>query len=395
MEKKVYFDCAATTPLKDSVLREILPYFSEKYGNPGSLHFWGQEAQAAVDSSRLKISSFFKVDPENVLFFSSATEINNFVFNSFVGKFNFQPHFLISPLEHNSVLKVCESLWQAKKIDLDYIKIDKNGDLDLKDFTEKINQRTVLVSVMGVNNETGAIAPLKEISRIIKSFRQEKLRLKNQAKFSPEDLLFPVFYSDFVQAVGHKNFSDLSVLGVDLICFSGHKIYGPKGAAALVSNLSVPLTNILPSWLLGGSQEFGFRAGTENIPAIVGLAKALEVIDFDEKKMFREKGTLIDFIKKIYPRVLINSPAESVSNIINLSFLGYLSEELIYLFDRQGVAVSAGSACDAKSVEVSHVLKGMGFAEDRLSSAIRISFGSQTEKQEFDLLYSALEKIFS
>ena len=397
---RAYFDCAATTPVAPEVFKAMAPYFSDEFGNPGSLHFAGQKAQAALDASRKKIADFFKVEFTGVVFFSSATEVNNFVVQGIikqtVGRESpTKPHIIVSKTEHASVLKTAEHLESVGLAEVSYLDVDRNSLVNQNQLKKLLKKETVLVSVMLVNNETGAIQPLREISKVIKEFRSEKLRLANQAKFKLQDLQFPIFHSDAVQGLGHLSLNNLVLqnLGVDLMTFSGHKIYGPKGIGALVSNIS-GLSAIFEPIIRGGSQEFGWRPGTENIPAIVGFAKACEMAIKKKTDFQGWKKEIIKKAKSVYPKTVVNSPEnQSIPEIINLSFPGFSSEDLIYRFDSLGIAVSAGSACEAKALQASHVLLATGLPESVVNSAVRLSFNRNTRKQEFEYLLGALEKI--
>ncbi len=416
MDTKAYFDCAASTPLDAEVFNAMEPYFFSDFGNPGSLHFWGQKAQAAVDSARKKTADLFKVDFSGILFFSSATEANNFVVQGIINRIMNNelrikeihnspftiPHIIVSEVEHSSILKTAEYLEKSGLAEVDYLRVDKNGLVDLNQLKKLLKKETVLVSVILVNNETGVVQPIKEISKIIKEFRAEKLRLVNQAKFKPQDLQYPILHSDAVQGLGHLPLKDLVLRGqgVDLMTFSGHKIYGPKGIGVLVSN-TLGLSGIFEPLIRGGTQEFGFRAGTENVPAIIGFAKAVsdaakacELALSKKVSLESWKSEIIKKAKTVYPKTVVNSPEnQSIPEIINLSFPGFSSEELVYRFDSLGIAVSAGSACEAKALQASHVLSAMGLSEDIVGSAVRISFGRNTKKSELDYLLQSFEKV--
>ncbi len=403
MNTKAYFDCAASTPLDAEIFKAMEPYFSSEFGNPGSLHFFGQKAQATVDSARKKTADLFKVDFSGVLFFSSATEVNNFVIQGITKSTTDYrlptanaPHLIVSRVEHDSVLKPVEYLEKLGLAEVSYLGVDKNGLVNLNQLKNLLKKETVLVSVMLVNNETGVVQPIKEIAKIIKEFRAEKLRFQNQSKFKPQDLQYPIFHSDAVQAFGHLPLENLFLQdqGVDLMTFSGHKIYGPKGIATLISQLPIINYQLLCPMLYGGSQEFGLRPGTENVPAIVGFAKAAQTGIKISETADGWKKEIIKKAKVVYPKTAVNSPAnQSVPEIVNLSFPGFSSEELVYRFDSLGVAVSAGSACEAKALQASHVLAAMGLSEDIVGSAVRISFGRNTKKSEFDYLLQSFEKV--
>lgn len=410
---QAYFDCAATTPLAAEVLEVMKPYFSEKYGNPSSLHSWGQEAQAAVDKARKFLADYFGVEFTGVIFTASATEANNLAIQGVVNRKISQdaekreetnsfslsvPHLIVSRIEHSSVLEPCRFLEAQGRAEITYLEVDRDGFVDLNQLKNSLRKETVLVSVMQVNNETGAIQPIKEIGKIIREFKQEKLKPKNQSKYSVVDLQYPFFHTDAVQGLGHLREIKLAELGVDLMTVSGHKIYGPKGVGALLINSSLTTGKIQPL-IFGGGQEFGFRAGTENVPAIVGFAKAVELAEgflVDQSHQLKKiKQKLVEGIKKAFPKAVINSPSNSISEILNLSFPGFKNEELIYRFDQFGIAVSGGAACGARALKPSHVLKAMGLPESVVLSAIRFSFGRKTTPVEIEYLLAKLPEILN
>jgi cysteine desulfurase len=408
---RVYFDNAATTPVDSEVLKEILPYFSKEFGNPGSIHFMGRKAQEALDFSRKKIADYFGIDFENVVFTSSATEANNFIIRGLIRKFEFDnkaqkfdekiPHIIVSKIEHESILETCRDLEKTNKVSVTYLDVDKNGIVDLKQLKNSLKKETILVSIMNVNNETGVIEPIKEISRIIKEFKESKLQTKNQSKYNLNDLKYPVFHTDAVQALNVLKEIKLIDLGVDFMTISGHKSYAPKGIAALLvdSNLRDFKQELIMPIITGGGQEFGWRASTENVSGIIGLAKAIELIEISQAKeniKFQNfKKTLEEGILKIYPKAVINSPLNSIGSILNVSFPNFTSEELIYKFDKQEIAISAGSACSAKALKPSYVLQAMNLTDKIINSAIRISFGKQNSISEINYFLTKLPEILN
>jgi len=402
MKCLAYFDCAATTPVDPEVFLTMQPFFSEDFGNPGSLHALGQKAQAAVDLSRKTIADYLGVDFPNVIFMASASEANSLAVKGVVAKARTsgfeKPHLIVSKIEHRSILNLAEDLARLGEISFDYVGVDANGIVNVESLKRLLCKETVLVSVMQVNNETGVIQPIKKLARIIKEFRQEKILVKNQSRFSVSELQYPLFHTDSVQALMHLEEIKPNELGVDLMSLSSHKVYGPKGTAALVSgNLS--FSKLISPYIVGGSQEFSFRSGTENVPSIVGFAKAVEVgkeLHLSSQKMTENiKAQMVKKILKVFPKVVFNSPETSIPEILNASFPGYQSEDLIYAFDKEGVAVSAGSACEARALQISHVLLATGLSKELANSVIRFSFGRLTKKKELDYLFGALEKIFS
>lgn len=379
---KIYFDYASTTPLDKKVFREIKPYFDKKFGNPGSLHFFGQEALKAIDFSRNKIAKILGADFREIIFTSSATETNNLVlrgvFNKAKKNLNYNKLKIITlPIEHKSILETLNNLKENEtKLEISFLKINKYGEIDLKDLKNKLDLNTILVSVMYANNENGIIEPIKEVSKIIYEFKKEN-NLKN----------YPLFHTDAVQAL---QFLDCHVgnLGVDLMTLSGHKIYGPKGIGILY--LKNDIKNLVSPIITGGDQEFGLRSGTENIVNIVGIRKAMELVEQNKQKEYERILKLKKYfwtnLKKII-KVELNQKENfknTLPNILNIYFPKRTSEELITKLDLAGIAVSSGSACSARALEPSFVLFNCGFSKQRVISSLRISFGKFTTKKEID-----------
>ncbi|MCX6702339.1 MAG: cysteine desulfurase family protein [Candidatus Wolfebacteria bacterium] len=477
--KKIYFDYAATTPVDPAVFVAMKPYFSDKFGNAGSLHSFGQEAMAALDDSREKIAKAINTDFREVIFTGSATEANNLALRGVLGAVRncFQktpsisparksrldrsaslsshssepcplslrdtfsnnflpPKVVVSSIEHESILETCRDL-EKDGVEVIYLPVDKNGLVQLTALRENLDERTILVSVMYANNEIGTIQPIAEISEIIKKFREE-LRIKNNelsdnSQFTIHNSLFPLLHTDAVQAFQYLDF-DVKKLGVDLMTLSAHKIYGPKGVGALYinsklqnpNNKQIQNTNNqnsknwnlgfsawnLPSvspLAVGGGQEYGLRSGTENIPGIAGFAKAVEIIDKDrEREKDRIEGLRNYFwseLKKIFPKIQLNTPiginqqyqheSASLPNNLNIYFPGHKAEDLLIKFDLAGIAVSAGSACSARGVEPSHVLKACGIPLERIKSSLRITLGKPTTKAEIKEAIRRIKRVIS
>jgi cysteine desulfurase len=406
--QKIYLDYAATTPVDPAVLRAMRPYFSEKFGNAGSLHSFGQEAMAALDKSREIVAASIGADFREIIFTGSATEANNLVLRGVVARSLIAnrrlstPRIIVSSIEHESVLETARDL-EKEGIDVVYLLVDKTGLIDLKKLEASLDENTVLVSVMYANNEIGTIQQVAAIAKIISDFRSQSGAM-------------PLFHTDASQAF---QFLDCSVadLGVDLMTFSSHKIYGPKGAGALYlkdsgfriqnsggNKQKTPLNHeslfinhgFLGPLLTGGGQEFGLRSGTENIPAIVGFAKAVELLvnlnKLTSKDIANLRNELWCGIKKICPKAEINgvSPAEAPSakrlaplpNILNVYFPGREAQDLLTKFDLHGLAVSSGSACRARASLSSYVIEAMGYPKERSRSSVRFSLGRPTTKEE-------------
>src|SRR3989344_2203285 len=354
--RKIYLDYAATTPVDSAVLAAMKPYFEKRVGNAGSLHSFGQEAMAAIDESREKIAKAIGANFREIIFTGSATEANNLAIRGALKDFQFEkPQIIISAIEHESILETCRDL-QQEGVEIIYLPVDRRGFVDLKKLKKSLNEQTILVSIMYANNEIGTIQPITEISKLISEFRIQnaELRKESNSKFlihnSELAMALPLLHTDAVQAF---QFLDCDVnppaggLGVDLMTLSAHKIYGPKGMGALfIKQIQNSKFKILNSIITGGGQEFGLRSGTENVPAIVGFAKAAELAvknrEKETKRLTAIKDYFIKNIRKIHPRIEINSPEGNLCSphIANIYFPGHSSQDLLIKLDLAGVAVS-------------------------------------------------------
>ncbi len=374
---RIYLDYAASTPVDPEVLRAILPYFAEKFGNPGSLHSFGQEAMAAVDISRETIAKAIRADFREIIFTGSATEANNLALRGSIksvmrhGSSVTSPRIIVSAVEHESILETARDL-EKEGVEVVYVPVSRSGIVDLEKLKSSLNERTLFISVMYAQNEIGTIQPIAEIARIIREFRG-----KNP---------YPLFHTDAVQAFQFFD-CDAKKIGVDMMTLSAHKIYGPKGIGALYVRNGADITPLIT----GGGQEFGLRSGTENVPLIVGFAKAVEIVSSVRRQASRRTGELRDYfwdeLKKIYPRAEINGSEKSferLPNILNVYFPEYFAEDLLAKFDLAGLAVSAGSACRSRAVGSSYVIEALGYSKDRAKRSIRFSFGRPTKKEEIN-----------
>lgn len=394
--KKIYLDYAATTPVDKEVLKELLPYFSEKFGNPSSTHYFGQEAIAAVDAARDKIANLLNCLPtgdhpkgdgfNEIIFTGSATEANNLAIKGIAANLK-KSHFITTNIEHESIL---EPFKELKKFghEIAYIKADKNGFINISELEKNIKTNTVLISVIYANNEIGTIQPIKEIGKFI-----GKINIKRKEA----GLNRIYFHADAVQALQFLECRP-DWLKVDLMTFSGHKIYGPKGIGALYVRKNTPLAPII----LGGGQEFGLRSGTENVPYIVGFAKAMELIlknrEKTADKILKLRNKLLDNIIKDNKNSLLNGSRDSrLPNNINIRFPGINNETLLVALDQNGLAVSAGSACSSGAVVASHVLTAIGLTEKQAKESIRITLGRNTTEKEIiksaDIINKTVKKL--
>ena len=385
--KKVYFDYAASTPVDPGVLNSILPYFGEKYGNAASIHSFGQEAQIAIDEARTKVANFFECSFSEIIFTGSATESINLAIRgaikaSWAAAKDKKPHIITSRIEHEAVLDTCRDL-EKEGVEVTILPVNADGFVKQEDVRSALKENTALVSIMYANNEIGTIQPIKEIGRIVKEVRRER------------GGVYPLFHTDAVQAV---NFLDCGAerLGVDLLSFSGQKIYGPKGVGGLYRKEGMSIKPIIT----GSGQEFGLRSGTSNVPLIVGLAEAIALLS-EMKKLAGQieqlRDRLIERVIKEIPGAKLNGSLENrLPNNANLNFGAVKSKidsSLIVALDLAGFAISAGSACQSKAQKPSHVLTAIGLSPQEVKKSIRVSLGKTTTMEEIDGLVEALKKI--
>lgn len=372
----IYFDNAATTKVDDEVLSSILPYFQHLYGNPSVNNYCGKQIRDSLDGSRLEVATYLNCAPNEIIFTSGATESNNLVLKSCEeicssSYENENPsHFIFSSIEHKSVLSVKDYLeTHGHKVDL--ILTLSDGRIDLNDLIEKIQENTVLVSCLYVNNETGIIQPIDEIADICKKYGL-------------------IFHTDATQAYG-KLLIDLSKKNIDFLSLSAHKLHGPKGVGALYKSNQINLK----CQILGGSQEDGYRSGTENVPGIIGLGKATEIASKNLLENYRYFQVLERyFLKKLkYNNIqyIINGDLEyKVPWIFNIAFLDTTAETLINKLG--GFCFSKSSAC-SKGNKPSHVLQSMGVDDDIIDKSIRLSFSKYTTIDQIDIFFEKLSNI--
>lgn len=378
---KVYLDNGATTPLDPQVLSAMMPYFKDSFGNPMSVHQFGAKALAGVDTAREQIANFLHCRSSEIIFTSGATESNNLALKGIVdaNKENATPHIIISALEHHCVLETAQYLEKKKLAEVSYIKPDRFGIIAAKDILSHVKKNTVLISIMYVNNEIGTIQPIKEIGKKLTSFKQKIY-----------------FHTDAVQAINYLN-CDVQELGVDLLSFSGHKIYGPKGIGVLFVKQTTKISKIQH----GGEQEFKLRAGTHNVPGIVGLGKAVALLkersNIETKKIQALRDYLWRGLSKKIPNVLLNGNKENrAPHILNVSFKNIEGEGILISLDMEGIAVSTGSACSSESLEASHVMLAISRGDHlRAHSSVRFSLSRLNTKKEIDYLLEKLPKIIA
>ena len=368
----IYLDNAASTPVHEKVIDEMIPYFKEQYGNPSSIHKYGRLAQMAIQNARKRIASLINADNIEILLTSGGTESNNTAFYGIAHQ-NKGKHIITSSIEHDAILEPCKHL-EAEGFQITYLPVDRHGLVNPEDVEKEISSDTCLISIMFANNEVGTIQPIKEIGEIA-----------NEKKVT--------FHTDAVQAVG-KMPIDVKELRVDLLSMSSHKINGPKGVGALYIRKGVKIDPLI----LGGGQENGLRSGTENVASIVGFGKACQLAKDNmsqNQEQIRKLGRKLVFeILKEIPHTTLNGhPEKRIPNNIHFTFLGVNGEDLIIKLDENGIAASTGSACSVRVQKASHVLKAMGFSHEQISGSLRLTIGVSNTEQEIDETVQVLKKV--
>lgn len=373
MVEKIYFDHASTTPVDKEVLDEMLPYFSEIYGNANSQHAFGRNAVKAVDKARDEISAILNCKPNEIYFTSGGTEGDNFALKG-IAKANKDKcnHIIISSIEHAGMIESAKSL-EKEGFRIDYIKVDGNGVVDINHLKELLKEETLLVGVMMANNEVGTIQPIKEISKIVHEHNA-------------------IMFTDAVQTAGILNI-DVKELGVDVLTLSSHKIYGPKGVGAIYVKNGI----LIDSLISGGHQERAKRGGTTNTAGVVGLATALTIAEKNREKNFQYVSSLrdrfIERIEKEIPCATLNGDRKNrLPANANFTFNGISGEELLFNLDIEGIFASLGSACSSGSIEPSHVLLAMGKSEEEAKSSVRFTFGKDNTIEEIDKSVEIIKK---
>lgn len=372
--RNVYLDYSATTPVKEEVLKEMIPYFTEKFGNPSSLYDKGLEAKDAVNHAREQVAALINAEPREVFFTAGGTEADNWAVFGVCDKLKEKGnHIITTKIEHHAMLHSCAFL-EKQGFEVTYLDIDKDGRVNLEQLKNSITDKTILISVMMVNNEIGTVQPIKEIAEIAKAHKI-------------------IFHTDAVQALGNVPI-DVKELGVDLMSMSSHKIYGPKGEGALFIRKGLKISN----YLHGGAQESGRRAGTENLTGIVGFGKAAELAktNFEEhvKHCSSLRDYLVDRILKEIPDTILNGTMNGRHpGNANITFKYIEGESILLLLNQFGISVSTGSACSSKSLEPSHVLTALGVPVEMIHGTVRFTVGDFTTKEDIDYVVDALKTI--
>lgn len=383
MFRRVYLDNAATTPIDKQVVEAMLPFLTEKFGNASSIHFFGQEARAAVDKARHRVAEIVNARPNEIVFTSGGTEANNLAIRGLIeANEKYGKHIITSAIEHSAVKEVCENL-EKRGYQVTYLPVYTDGIVRIEDVENAMREDTILISVMTANNEIGTIQPIEEIGKFVKKLRETGKKIW--------------FHTDAVQAVG-KIKVDVEEIGCDLLSISAHKIYAPKGIGALYTRRGVRLH----SQNIGGHQERERRGGTESVPLIVAFGKACELA----KNNLSETADYLKNLRDEFERSVgenisdfefNGSRANRLPHISNLSFRCVEGEGLLINLDLQGVAVSTGSACSSGSLEPSPVIRALGRNDELARGAIRFSFGKDNTPDDvryvLDVLPKAIENL--
>ena len=372
--RQVYLDYSATTPVKKEVLDEMIPYFTEHYGNPSSLYSIAQESKEALEKARTRVAKLINADVNEVFFTAGGSESDNWALEGVVDALKEKGnHIITTKIEHHAILHTAEFL-EKHGIDVTYVGIGEDGRVDPAEIEAAITDKTVLISVMYVNNEIGTIQPIKEISDIAKKHSI-------------------TFHTDAVQALGNVHI-DVKEQGIDLMSMSSHKIYGPKGIGAMYIKRGTKISNLIH----GGAQESKKRAGTENLPGIVGFGKAAELayehLDEHINKVSELRNYFIDQVTSKIPYTKVNGSMEyRHPGNANISFEFIEGESMLILLDMNGIAVSTGSACSSKSLTPSHVLSALGIPVENIHGTLRFTIGDFTTKEDVDYVVEKLVEI--
>lgn len=372
--KRRYLDYSATTPVKKEVLEAMMPYFSEVYGNASSLHTFGQNAKEKLTESREIIAKTIGAKTNEIYFTSGGSESDNWAIKS-IARANQDKgkHIITSKIEHHAVLHTCEAL-EKEGFEVTYLEVDEEGYVELDVLKDAIREDTILITIMFINNEIGTIEPIKEIGAIA---RENNI----------------LFHTDAVQALGNVPI-DVDEMNIDLMSVSAHKIYGPKGVGALYVRRGVKIKPFIE----GGAQERKKRAGTENIPAIVGFAKACQLaeenLEEHVEKLSKLRDELIEKILDSIDEVKLNGPKDHRHpGNVNVAFKYIEGEALLLMLDAVGVAASSGSACTTGALEPSHVLMSIGLGHEIAHGSLRLTIGDFTEPEDIDFIVENLVRI--
>ncbi len=368
----IYLDNAASTPVHDVVIQEMIPYFKEQYGNPSSIHKYGRLANSAIQNARKQIAALINASPEEIFLTSGGTESNNTAIHGVTYQSKGR-HVITSAIEHDAILEPCKVL-ERQGYKISYLPVDKYGMVNPEDVRKEISSETSLITIMYANNEVGTIQPIGEIAKIA----QEKKIL---------------FHTDAVQAVG-KTPIDVKKDRIDLLSISSHKINGPKGVGAIYIRKGIKITPLI----LGGGQENGLRSGTENVASIVGFGVACKIARVNMIQNithFKNLTTKLSnrILHEISDTKLNGHPEKRIPNNTHFTFLGVNGEDLIIKLDEHKIAASTGSACSVRIQKASHVLKAMGFSHEQISGSLRLTVGITNTESEIDETVNVLKQV--
>lgn len=374
MNRQVYMDHAATTYTKKEVLDEMIPYFTECFGNPSSIYSLSRGTKKAIDKARERVAKCINADEREIYFTGGGSEADNWAIKGIAYAYkNKGNHIITTKIEHHAVLHTCEFL-EKQGFEVTYLDVNEEGFVDLDDFKAAITDKTILATIMFANNEIGTIEPIKEIGAIC---REKSI----------------IFHTDAVQAVGHIPV-DVKDMNIDLLSMAAHKFYGPKGVGALFVKKGIRVDNLVH----GGGQERGRRAGTENIAGIVGLGKALELacenMEEHNNKLRKLRDKLMDGLLKV-PYTRLNGPKgeNRLPGNLNICFKFIEGESILLLLDANGISASSGSACTSGSLDPSHVLLAIGLPHEIAHGSLRLSLGDENTEEEVDYVLEVVPKI--
>ena len=374
MKELIYMDNSATTPVKKEVLDEVLPYFSEMYGNPSSVYSLGSRSKVAVEDAREKVAKAIGANSKEIFFTAGGSEADNWALKGIAYRNRDKGnHIITTKIEHHGILHTCDYL-EKQGFKVTYLDVDEYGVVDIDQLRDSITDKTILISIMFANNEIGTIQPIKEIGEIAK-----------------EKGIY--FHTDAVQAIGHIDI-DVEELNIDLLSMSAHKFYGPKGVGALYIRRGVKIDSLVS----GGAQERNRRAGTENVPGIVGMGKAIELayenLEENNEKLIKLRNRLIEKIFENIDHVRLNGhPTKRLPGNVNICFEFIEGESLLLSLDMEGIAASSGSACTSGTLDPSHVLLAIGLPHEIAHGSLRLSLGDFNTEDEVDYVVEKLVEI--
>jgi len=397
--KRIYLDHSATTPTDKKVLDAMMPYFSHKFGNPSSIHGFGQDAIEGVDKARKQVADFLNCDINEIIFTSGATEANNLAIKGFIKALKKQGrkdlHVVTSLIEHDAILEPCMEL-EKEGVEVTHLPIKTNGVVEIERLKKSIKNNTVLVSIMYVNSEVGSVQPIREIGKIIKKINEKRLnewkKMRTRERGERPELIY--FHTDATQAVNFFN-CDTKWNYIDMLSMSGHKIYGPKGVGVLFKKQEIPMEALQR----GGHHEGNLRSGTLNVTGIVGIGEAInqinnKTINQENKKIEKLRDILVDGVLQNIPDTILNTDRENATPAhAHFTFKGAEGESILIALDLEGIAVSTGSACASSSLKASHVLLSMGVDKAIAHNSIRFSLGKYNKESEIKQVLKILPPI--